>query len=141
MERRTHGCQGIRGDCDWIGVDVDSLDQHSRDEYFGESGEEHGTCDFCGRVGGCAIVAVLGSAEYWRGVGRIGVQRIVRRAQDVASVTQEHRQECLCHEWAGGFLVSRRSGCYLGIFAACVRRRLGVLCLSLAITYGESETL
>ena len=68
---------GLRADRHRPVSDTDPPDQHSGDEYVGESGAQHGAGAVRRRLGARATVAVLGGADRWRGAGRRGLQMAV----------------------------------------------------------------
>ena len=73
------GIFGIRGDCHWVVLDGDPSGGNSSDESFSESGAQHGTGNLRGRLGGEAVVALLGGAIDWRSAGRRGLSSDTRR--------------------------------------------------------------
>ena len=56
---RPAGSQGLCTHRHWPVPDVDSSDQHPRDQHLGQSGTQHGRSLFCGWTCRGAAVAVL----------------------------------------------------------------------------------
>jgi len=76
-----HGATDRRAPAGFAGIaigpwsDTHSPCGYSCHEYFGKSGAQHGSCDFCGRLGNPPIVALLaGTLSWWRH-RRVGVFR------------------------------------------------------------------
>ncbi len=94
----------LRADRNRPGSYIDSLDQYSGDEYLRKSCPQHGCGLVCRRLGGCAVVAVLGGPNRrrlpWR--GHLSVHRCLGKLIGLGGSRRTRRKRPAAdpHRWA-----------------------------------------